>query len=250
MQASAQLLVVSPDDAVLRIAERCASALGHIVFSACDLVEARRALARVLVDLVCLDAVLPEDELERFWAWVSADAQRAETPVVLLAPRSAAIAPAALPSFFRPERHALVAKPLRRDDLARAVARLLAAMPRSQAAVELYRAGEVTLDVASHRLLFAGGGSLALTPTEARLLRCLLAEPGRFVPPEELLERVWGYPPGTGGREVVRAHVSNVRRKLRSIGADAGLLRNVPHQGYGFMAGTEAPPALAPATAE
>ena len=58
--------------------------------------------------------------------------------------------------------------------------------------------------------------------------------------PEELLEQVWGYTPGTGGREVVRSHISNLRRKIRCMGEDPGFLQTVPYQGYGLVDGEEA----------
>jgi DNA-binding response OmpR family regulator len=245
MGSAVELLVVSPDDAVLRAAQSNALALGHVALLAGDLDEARRALTRSTVDLICLDTLLPHDELERFWSWLGADERRAQTPLLLLAPASAALAPAALPSFFQPQHHELLAKPLRRQDLARAVAQALADTPRR--AIEeppLLQAGGLTLDLATHRLLASGGGTAALTPTEARLLACLMEHPGEYVAPEALLDRVWSYPAGTGGREVVRAHVSNVRRKLRLLGTDPMLLRNIPSLGYA-MVEEEPAPALA-----
>jgi len=49
---------------------------------------------------------------------------------------------------------------------------------------------------------------------------------------DELLENVWGHLPGTGAAEVVRAHVSNLRRKMAVLGESARLLRTLPHRGY------------------
>ena len=71
---------------------------------------------------------------------------------------------------------------------------------------------------------------------EFKLLRCLMQRAGEFISAEELLEQVWGYAAGTGGPEIVRAHVSNVRRKLRDAGEDPLLLRTLPYKGYGFAA--------------
>ena len=56
------------------------------------------------------------------------------------------------------------------------------------------------------------------------------------MPTEELLVKVWGFHPGTGGAEVLRAHVRNLRRKLRRLHEDAGLLETVPRVGYRLAA--------------
>lgn len=189
------------------------------------------------VDLICLDCVLPEEETERFWRWLCADGTQGAPALALFAPPAASAVPSALPPFFRPNQHGLVRKPVDSEELACEIARLLALRPRRERATEALRFGALTLDGASHQLLFAAGGSVTLTPIEFRLLRCLMARAGELVPAEELVEEVWGYPKGSGGPELVRAHVSNVRRKLRHAGEDPRVLRSVPYQGYGFVAG-------------
>ena len=242
MRSAAQLLVVSPDGTVLEAARRCVLSLGHAPLLARSLGEAQRTLARVRIDLICLDSVLPKGEMERFWRWLRASQNRSTPPALVLAPPSATLVPAALPAFFQPQRDGVVVKPLESRELAREVARLLAASPRRRRQADLLQVGSVTLDGATRQLLFASGGALSLTPTEFRLVRCLMQRTGEFVSPEELLEQVWGYPPGTGGPEVVRAHVSNLRHKLRSMGEDSQLLRTIPYQGYAFIAGDATSP--------
>lgn len=234
MATAAQLLLLSPDSMLLQAAERCVLALGHAPFLARTPAEARRTVARLHIDLICLDSALPNEETESFWRWLAANYD-AMPPAIILAPPSRALVPSALPSFFKPHRDVLVAKPLDSTALAREVVRLLAAAPRRERPAELVQVGSVALDGSTRQLLFAGGGVLSLTPTEFRLLRCLMERPGEFVSPEELLEHVWGYPPGTGGPEVVRAHVSNLRKKLRRSGQDCQLVRTIPYQGYGFV---------------
>jgi DNA-binding response OmpR family regulator len=173
------------------------------------------------------------DDMERFWRWLSAKRERAAVPVILLAPHSAKLVPASLPHFFQPERDGLVPKPLEGEKLASEVARVLAARPVRTRRAELLRVGCVTL--VPQQLLLDSGDALSLTPTEFRLLRYLMQRPGEFISPDELLEHVWGYPPGTAGPEVVRSHVSNLRRKLRGLDGEPQLLRTVPYQGYSFV---------------
>ena len=242
MEPLAHALVASPDRTALRAADRCLTMLGHLPLLARTVPDAQRALSRAWVDLVCLDSLLPRDETEQLWQCIVADERRPPPALLFLAPPSAGLAPGALPSFYHRDRHGLVGKPIDGEELAREIARLLAARPRRRDA-ELLRAGTLALDCRSRQLLFADGGTLSPTPTEFRLLRCLMERAGDLVSADELVGAVWNYPSGTGGSELVRAHVSNLRRKLRTAGQDPQLLRTVPYQGYTIAADTRQPAA-------
>lgn len=190
-------------------------------------------LARVHVDLICLDSLVKSDQAKRLAHWLSTNAAQPGPRLIFLAPPSAARL-GALPSFFDRERDSLVPKPIDGDELVRAVAHQLAGTQRRERERDILQVGQATLDCTTRQLLFANGGSLTPTPTEFRLLRALMERPGELVSPNELLENVWGYSPETGGPELVRAHVSNLRRKLRSMGKDPHLVRTVPYRGYSF----------------
>ena len=72
-----------------------------------------------------------------------------------------------------------------------------------------------------------------LTPTEFDLLLYLAAHRGRVVPCHELVREVRGYTVDEAeAREVIRPHVSNLRRKLKDAGQDADLIVNVRGIGY------------------
>lgn len=72
-----------------------------------------------------------------------------------------------------------------------------------------------------------------LTPTEFDLLLYLAAHRGRVVPCHELVREVRGYAVDEAeAREVIRPHVSNLRRKLKSAGQNADLIVNVRGIGY------------------
>jgi DNA-binding response OmpR family regulator len=235
MTSPAQLLVVSPDRALRQVVQQCLEALGHEPLVAESVPRARRLLARGGIDLLCLDSLVSADEAEIVWRAMCAAASRDEMPVLFFGPSSAKLVSSCLPSFYRRERDAIVCKPIECEELEREVTRLLAARSRRDRE-DIARVGSVVLDGGRHQLLFGGGGALGLTPTEYKLLRCLMQRAGEFVSAEELLEQVWGYPTGTGGPEIVRAHVSNLRRKLRDAGEDPQLLRTLPYRGYGFGA--------------
>lgn len=72
-----------------------------------------------------------------------------------------------------------------------------------------------------------------LTPTEFDLLLYLAAHRGRVVSCHELVREVRGYTVDEAeAREVIRPHVSNLRRKLKHAGQDADLIVNVRGIGY------------------
>lgn len=75
--------------------------------------------------------------------------------------------------------------------------------------------------------------TIDLTPTEFDLLLYLAAHRGRVVPCAELVREVRGYSVGEKeAREVIRPHVSNLRRKLREVGQNPKILVNVRGIGY------------------
>jgi DNA-binding response OmpR family regulator len=72
-----------------------------------------------------------------------------------------------------------------------------------------------------------------LTPTEFDLLLYLAAHRGRVVSCHELVREVRNYAVDESeAREVIRPHVSNLRRKLKNAGQDADLIVNVRGIGY------------------
>lgn len=78
-----------------------------------------------------------------------------------------------------------------------------------------------------------GGTEIDLTPTEFDLLLYLAAHRGRVVPCQELVREVRGYSiKEPEAREVIRPHISNLRRKLKQAGQSTGLIVNVRGIGY------------------
>jgi DNA-binding response OmpR family regulator len=74
---------------------------------------------------------------------------------------------------------------------------------------------------------------VGLTPTEFDLLLYLAAHRGRVVSCNELVHEVRGYSvEESEAREVIRPHISNLRRKLKAARKDADLIVNVRGIGY------------------
>ncbi len=78
-----------------------------------------------------------------------------------------------------------------------------------------------------------GDQPIDLTPTEFDLLLYLAAHRGRVVPCHELVREVRGYVvEEREAREVIRPHISNLRRKLKAAEQSPDLIINVRGIGY------------------
>ena len=87
---------------------------------------------------------------------------------------------------------------------------------------------DVELDQESYEVR-RSGHLLDLTPTEFRLLRYLMLNPGRVLTRAQLLDHVWNYDFG-GSSTVVSTYVAYLRRKLARYGPD--VIRTQRSVGY------------------
>ncbi|MGW7310323.1 response regulator transcription factor [Streptomyces sp. NPDC054835] len=72
--------------------------------------------------------------------------------------------------------------------------------------------GDLTLDVAGRRCR-RGGTEIELTAREMAVLACLLAQPGRAVAKQDILDEVWDTPT-TVDPNIVEVYVSSLRKKI------------------------------------
>jgi two-component system KDP operon response regulator KdpE len=234
----ATILVISSDRRACDALRGSLAAQGHLVTDAASSDDGLRALHTLRADLVALDLAAPGLSAEQFCRWLRADPDRLHVPVLFLGPRAALQVEGALPSALRPGVDAYVGRPFDAEGLAEAVAGLLPASGAPPGLAKPLRAGPLSLDPVGRFLRWrrppAGGKGreVRLTPIECRLLWEFIEKPGLVLSTEELLVRVWGFYPGTGGAEVLRAHVRNLRRKLRRLHEGAELLVTVPRVGY------------------
>jgi two-component system alkaline phosphatase synthesis response regulator PhoP len=120
-----------------------------------------------------------------------------------------------------------------REVLARVKAVLRRAHPDegNTAPVTILRGpGDVTIDV-ERRLVTAGEQPLELTRLEFDLLHCLMANAGRVLSRERLLEQAWGYD-FAGDTRAVDSAVKRLRAALRSASAEADAIEAVRGVGY------------------
>jgi DNA-binding response OmpR family regulator len=134
-----------------------------------------------------------------------------------------------VPGAFRPDIDGLV----RGELLSREVLGRIRALAREGAgAAEILSAGAVELDPRRLRLRL-GEVEVAVTEREAAVLSILLAQPNRMVTTRELISRGWGVGIDTRSLQILRRHMSNIRRKLDGTPA-ARSVHTVRGAGYRF----------------
>jgi two-component system KDP operon response regulator KdpE len=82
---------------------------------------------------------------------------------------------------------------------------------------------------------------LDLTPTEFKVLTCLMETPDEVWSPKQLVQRARGYEADTeGARAIIRVHIRRLRKKLEPDSAHPTYVLNVRGVGYMFASEPEA----------
>ncbi len=108
-------------------------------------------------------------------------------------------------------------KPFGLDELAARI-RTVLRRTRPAPAEPFLSFADLTLDQDTYEVR-RGGRLIELSPTEFRLLRYFMLNPGRVLTRAQLLDHVWDYDFG-GSSTVVSTYVTYLRRKLASDGPD------------------------------
>jgi DNA-binding response OmpR family regulator len=104
---------------------------------------------------------------------------------------------------------------------------------------ELVQVDDVTLDRAKHLVTYKNE-PVELTPTEFRLLECLIGRADEVCSPQELVKCAQGYETDAwGARSIVRVHIRRLRRKLEPFPEDPRYILNIRGVGYLFASKPE-----------
>jgi DNA-binding response OmpR family regulator len=135
----------------------------------------------------------------------------------------------AIPGTFRPELDGLARGTL----TSAAVQRRIVELAREGIGnADMVVAGPYELDPVRGKLRL-NDLEVTLTEREAEILAILLGQPNRTVLAAEIIERGWGTEADPRYLQILRRHVSNIRRKLQRTAA-ARSVRTVRGSGYRF----------------
>jgi DNA-binding response OmpR family regulator len=229
---SARTVLLIDDEPTIR--ETVAEALEGDGLRVVTAADGREALLRFRddpPDLVLLDLMLPElsgMEVCRIIRRESA------VPIVMLTARDSEVDKVVglelgaddyvTKPFSLRELQARVRAQLRRVEVAATAGPVAPARPAD------VRLGDVTVDLAGHRLL-RDGRALPVKPKAFEMLAYLLRHAGQVVSREQLLEHVWGYD-YLGETRTVDVHVHWLRSQLEDDPARPRFLQTVRGVGY------------------
>lgn len=218
-----KILLVEDDDGIREKTATYFSAVNEVVACA-TLAEAEEQAEKQKFDIVLLDVVLPDG------SGLSLMDKLADTPVIICSDlgEDGSI----LDGFFSGASDYVV-KP--------------ASLPVLEArmAMRLLGADEANLSMHGLKLSLTrrtasyGRKPLELTSSEFNILAFLMKNSGKFFTAGEIYENVWKMP--YLNTTTIKAHLSNLRKKMLSAGADcANLIITEFGRGYAFLSGEEA----------
>jgi two-component system OmpR family response regulator len=217
------VLVVEDEENVRYVA---AAALRLAGLTVDEVASGREALRDLIepdpaYDLLVLDVMLPD--LDGFEVCRRLRSQGMAIPVVFLTARSTTEDRVRGLSIGGDD---YLTKPFSVEEL---VARVRVVLRRTGRAPtsEVLSAGSVELDDDAH-LVRVGGRDVTLSPTEFKLLRFLLRNPGRALTRAQIIDHVWDYD-FAGEPTVIETFVSSLRRKLDP---ESRLIQTVRGVGY------------------
>jgi two-component system OmpR family response regulator len=213
MDEVGELLVVDDEQYLLDAVAASLRFLGFGVTTACDGVSALRLARDNPFDLVVLDIMLPDLDGFEIVRRLRRDGSR--VPVIFLTARDAQ---ADKVNGLTIGGDDYMTKPFGLEELA---ARIRAVLRRVQPAAgqdRLLVFADLELDQDAYEVRRAGH-LINLSPTEFRLLRYFMLNPGRVLTRTQLLDNVWNYD-FAGSSTVVSTYVAYLRRKLARFGPD------------------------------
>jgi len=225
-----QILVVEDERPIREMIAFGLRRAGFEVREAADARSGRAEVANKLPDLLLVDWMLPDTSGLEFTRALKRDRETRELPVILLTARAEEGDKVA---GLEGGADDYITKPFSpRELLARINAVLRRAMPAEGA--ERIDIEGLVLDQSSQRVS-AGERTVALGPTEYRMLAFFMTHAERVYTREQLLDRVWGGNVYVEER-TVDVHIRRLRKALTPTGHD-GLIRTVRGAGYRFSVG-------------
>jgi len=222
----ARILVVDDEPNILELLAASLRFAGFEVQTAADGRAALDTARRFGPDLLVLDVMMPG--LDGFGVLRSLRGAGSRTPVLFLTARDAAEDKITGLTLGGDD---YVTKPFSLEEV---VARIRAILRRtgsgngSGARSARLSFADIELDEDSHEA-WKAGEPVALSPTEFKLLRHFLHNPGRVLSKAQLLDHVWQYDFG-GDANVVESYVSYLRKKIDTT--EPRLLQTLRGVGY------------------
>ncbi|HTT04023.1 MAG TPA: phosphate regulon transcriptional regulator PhoB [Steroidobacteraceae bacterium] len=222
-----QILIVEDERSIREMLAFALRRAGFEVSEAEDCRSARASLTDHRPDLLLVDWMLPDQSGLELTRALKRERSTRDLPVIMLTARAEEADKVAGLDGGADD---YITKPFSPREL---IARVHAVLRRGGAADEgeTVRFDQLTLDRAGHRVM-VGEHSVAMGPTEYRLLEFFMTHPERVYSREQLLDRVWGGNVYVEER-TIDVHIRRLRRALEDHGYDQWV-QTVRGAGYRF----------------
>ena len=228
----AKLLLVDDDPALLRVLTEYLRRFDYEIQTAADGAEAIEAAKTNEPDLIVLDVNMPLMDGLQALRTLRRDTS---VPVIMV---TAQAGESDVLQGFTLGADDYVSKPFSFAQLEARIRAVLARSRRGSAGTAgrkiVLAQGDLVVELDAHKVR-RGDDVIKLTPTEFRLLVALMEQPGRIMPPEELVTKVWGSQ-YAGQVDYVRRYVWYLRQKLEEDPEVPRYIKNERNVGYYFDA--------------
>ncbi|HYJ42085.1 MAG TPA: phosphate regulon transcriptional regulator PhoB [Steroidobacteraceae bacterium] len=224
-----QILVVEDERPIREMIAFGLRRAGFEVREAADARTGRAEVANKLPDLLLVDWMLPDTSGLEFTRALKRDRETRELPVIMLTARAEEGDKVA---GLEGGADDYITKPFSPREL---LARINAVLRRTTPVegTERIDVEGLVLDQSSQRVS-SGERTVALGPTEYRMLAFFMTHPERVYTREQLLDRVWGGNVYVEER-TIDVHIRRLRKALEEYGYDR-LIQTVRGSGYRFSA--------------
>ena len=223
-EAGAKILIVEDDATIARFVELELTHLGHEVHKVSDGDLAVAEILRVCPDLVLLDLMLPGKDGLTIARELREHGE--QMPILMLTARSET---QDVVKGFDAGADDYLRKPFEVPELLSRVRALLKRVEHDRPPAQ-YKAANVELDPASRGVL-VDGQPVNFTAKEYDLLEYFVANAGRVISRDEILEKVWGGQHATDSN-VIEVFVCHLRNKINDN--DNQVIRTIRGVGYFF----------------
>jgi len=219
----ARLLVVDDEPTIVELLSASLRFAGFEVETAAGGLEAVETARTYRPDLLVLDVMMPG--LDGFGVVRRLRQEGVRTPVVFLTARDATEDKVQGLTLGGDD---YITKPFSLEEVIARIRAVLRRVSSSPQAAKHLSFADIELDEDTHEV-WKNGALVGLSPTEFKLLRYFMQNPGRVLSKAQILDHVWNYDFG-GDANVVESYVSYLRRKIDTT--DPRLLHTLRGVGY------------------
>jgi two-component system KDP operon response regulator KdpE len=223
-----KILCIDDDAHLLKIVQLSLRGEGYQVFTAQDGAQGLREAFTTQPDLVLLDIMMPDMD---GWEVLARLRAISDMPILMLTAKDDE---ADVVKGLNLGADDYVVKPFSREELTARIRAALrrARLPSGSHKTAIYGDDHLSIDFVRRKVM-VGGELVNLTPTEFRLLTCLVRHAGRVVPHKVLLSEIWG-PEYIDETQYLKLYVRYLREKIEKDPSNPEYILTEWGEGYYF----------------